>query len=766
MRTFFLSAVVGLSWLLGGCGTAGEGADSGNFTFTSQGLGAEGAASNAVTLCHKPGTPAEKTLTLPASAAAGHLGHGDTQGACGGGEPTTCGPRPLPAEPPTTDQPVAEDESAWASEAVAVLEGASPTAFNPEGSPVGFKLSCATLDMTPDSVVVYLNDQPLPFSALELAPDRVTLTGGLPSGRNEVVLLARDVYGFTIRQSAVLWAGTYTVPVQVLDPAGNAVGGVSVTVSLSDDPDVTATLVTDASGQGAFTNLPNRSYNVVATGAGNLLATNPTSVFDGTVVLRLKGIGPASPIDNNDFSLGFEGWNVGGAPVFFIGHIEGPLGFAEPQTPSIPVERAERAGLPPQLSGLPVPLMPAEALATDIDLVLATSGEGQQSISRTFLVEPGVKSVTVRYRFVTNEVPGGWYGSEFNDFYNVTLRTANDFIHVGNSMNGLGLAAFDWAGATGWFEPELQMPEQGGILQVDLAVANVADGFLNSYLIVDLVKKKQLTITGLSLKDIDNTSLGYLSASNHTYFSGNTRVHGTITLVGDKEDSLEELTLEVLEGGNVIATGRLASSLAGTLYRQFGDTEKIQLQTSQLFFEIPGSELANADQSNNGNLSLRVKARSAKGETAVKDFGNVIKLAQVTGLNRYGGRDDSRGGDDWAKPQVGAFIQGAGATFTWGDFANMNAGSFAPHQTHQTGNSADGWFNGYNQRDAATAAAIIGHLNTFGTRIRTVYVTFTPTGAFATAIANVTLNDGRAANQVIRNVGGHTTHFHWEVTDN
>ena len=35
-----------------------------------------------VTICHKPGTPTEKTMTLPQSALSGHLGHGDTRGAC------------------------------------------------------------------------------------------------------------------------------------------------------------------------------------------------------------------------------------------------------------------------------------------------------------------------------------------------------------------------------------------------------------------------------------------------------------------------------------------------------------------------------------------------------------------------------------------------------------------------------------------------------------------------------------------------------------
>ncbi|MBE2221720.1 MAG: FecR domain-containing protein [Anaerolineae bacterium] len=35
-----------------------------------------------VTICHKPGSPAEQTKTVPQSALGGHLGHGDTRGAC------------------------------------------------------------------------------------------------------------------------------------------------------------------------------------------------------------------------------------------------------------------------------------------------------------------------------------------------------------------------------------------------------------------------------------------------------------------------------------------------------------------------------------------------------------------------------------------------------------------------------------------------------------------------------------------------------------
>ncbi len=36
-----------------------------------------------VTVCHKPGTPSEQTITIPKSDLPGHLGHGDYVGACG-----------------------------------------------------------------------------------------------------------------------------------------------------------------------------------------------------------------------------------------------------------------------------------------------------------------------------------------------------------------------------------------------------------------------------------------------------------------------------------------------------------------------------------------------------------------------------------------------------------------------------------------------------------------------------------------------------------
>jgi hypothetical protein len=69
-----------------------------------------------VDVCHKPGSPAEKTLTVDEKAVPGHLGHGDYLGACVPGEPD-----PEPTDEPTTDptdepeepeQPVEPEEPA------------------------------------------------------------------------------------------------------------------------------------------------------------------------------------------------------------------------------------------------------------------------------------------------------------------------------------------------------------------------------------------------------------------------------------------------------------------------------------------------------------------------------------------------------------------------------------------------------------------------------------------------------------------------------
>lgn len=53
-------------------------------------IGAVAADQERVSVCHKPGTPAEATLEIAAPAEAAHLGHGDYEGECQGPQSDGC----------------------------------------------------------------------------------------------------------------------------------------------------------------------------------------------------------------------------------------------------------------------------------------------------------------------------------------------------------------------------------------------------------------------------------------------------------------------------------------------------------------------------------------------------------------------------------------------------------------------------------------------------------------------------------------------------
>ena len=184
---------------------------------------------------------------------------------------------------------------------------------------------------------------------------------------------------------------------------------------------------------------------------------------------------------------------------------------------------------------------------------------------------------------------------------------------------------------------------------------------------------------------------------------------------------------------------------------------------SLLLFKFRASDFASVDQQSDGQVLLRVQANSKKGEKAELDLGSVDKLVKFEGTNRYGKRDEQFGGDDWAQPGVAQFVKGiTGAS--WDDFSHMNGGVFPDHQTHDEGRDADGWFEGYNNRNAAVASQLIDLLNGITNlgRIQVVYVTYSARSgnAFYDAINGKTLKNGRRAKDLIRPLGKHDGHFH------
>jgi hypothetical protein len=708
--------------------------------------------------------------------------------------PAQCRERPHP--------PAGAGEEAWASAAVATLEGASPATFTPASANVSFALSCPILRIAPDDPVVVLADGwPVSPDQLVLTPSRVGMSF-LPvqNGRLELDLYAHDRWGFSISGHAVLWVGAAQQVVRVIDEAGDPVAGAQVQLRLGDEPSVRAQAITAFDGRVAFSSLPARTANVFASDASNRIGFRAVAIGaeSSEVTVPLVAMRGPSPIDNNDFSLGTAGWEIGSAPVELIPHTEGPLDPA-PAAPVMPYlglrsEAHARLNRAPALLGAGL-----AAAGEDMDLQISTSGEGRQGVSRTFELSPGTKSVRVRYRFVTSEVPGGYFGTKYNDTFDVAVRSEGDSVRDGNSMNALGRGSFDGAGATAWFETELEteaagsamaaapwrefvVAADGGTIQVDAGVANVSDDLLDSQLVIDIVEQKKLRVANFFLYDAIKhptksyewiTVLDQLSASNHTFHGGNTRVWGEFKLEGDAETKVTEVILQVLEGGNVIADAELPAAQHGEIYTKFGDDETIEsrpVNLANVLFEIPGGELATANQDTNGNVTLRLVAKGKdkddKEEKDEEDFGSVAKVTRFTADDRYGDPnvDAPMGGDQWALPNVLDFVGDLPADYVFGDMSNMNAGPFPTHDTHMTGQSIDTWFPGYNNRDAADAQRLINLLNddALGSRIRRIYVTYT--NAFQQAIQGVVLDDGRQATAVFGNEADHDTHFHLEVS--
>lgn len=406
------------------------------------------------------------------------------------------------------------------------FSGATPGTFNPSSLILRFDLTGATFN--PDNVSILVNDVRLPSTNFQISPTAVTAPLILAEGRNNVLLAAGDTNFRLLVSNPTLWIGSRTLSVNVVDANNLPVEGATVIARLGDDPTVNAQATT-VNGRATFQNLPNRAILLEATASGNRLATRTTTGAAGTVQLQILGFNPVSTISNNAFSQGTAGWEIGNAPVQVVPHVEGTFTPLEDIVQSLNLAPAPSGGLLPQSSLakprteryaellqkrpnifrgqrkllLPgqVPLLqPLVAPEADNDLIVNTRGEGPQRVSRTFQAPVGALETYVRYKFISSEIPGGYFGTQFNDSYSISIRTQNPATGVTDtqSINGLGLSNFDANGATDWRQVSIPLSGNGDTVQVDLSVSNVADGAFDSQLIADFVGTPRVRFGSLS----------------------------------------------------------------------------------------------------------------------------------------------------------------------------------------------------------------------------------------------------------------------------
>lgn len=428
------------------------------------------------------------------------------------------------------------DASEASSEGILELDGIDPSSFVAATVSVTFTVSGTLLASDPASVRVLRNGVSLPSSHMQITAQNIVLNGALLPGLNHLVVLAKDIDDYSLSAETYLWAGSNSLVVAIQDADGSPVSSVPVELELADDPGVSKTVVATG-GTATFTNVPPTTIVLMAQGPGNTLGTLSTTGNAGSVILRLNDFQPASSIDNNDFSLGIQGWEVGSAPVHLIVHEEGGGGAPQAHTkiggtrPVQPWDASEwRKDGMPEDSLSAIGLQQPMPKGTNMDLMLVTSGVGAQSISRTFQIAPGAGRIKVRYRFITSEVPGGYFGSQYNDNYSISIRTLNGGASriVSNSMNSLGLGAFDANGATAWYTVTLPIhgnhaKGSGETVQVDVAVTNVGDGDYNSAVVIDYIEQESLSIS---------TDLSVACPNQTVTFQIDGSPSGTITWTG------------------------------------------------------------------------------------------------------------------------------------------------------------------------------------------------------------------------------------------
>ncbi|CAM4985185.1 unnamed protein product [Rotaria socialis] len=267
-----------------------------------------------------------------------------------------------------------------------------------------------------------------------------------------ISLFAIDINGFPIFASFDLYFGSISMPVRVVFSNGTAAAGVTVTANLTDSPRVSQAGVTDGNGSITFKNVPLRTISLLARTKDNLIGFTGVAASTKITTIVLSSTDNADTLTKSVIFDKYQREIMINASVY-----NSKQGYS---------------------SKFSVP-----------GFTITTAGEGLTSTFRQFMTDANSTKIYVRYKFVTSEVPGGYFGSRYNDYYSVSIRSeSGQFESISQSMNALGLGAFDYAsGATDWFVLALSLSGKPELIRIDVGVANVGDSAFQSSVVVDQI---------------------------------------------------------------------------------------------------------------------------------------------------------------------------------------------------------------------------------------------------------------------------------------
>ncbi len=624
-----------------------------------------------------------------------------------------------------------------------------------------------------NSLTLTVNDELVSNSDVQIDSEGIRFSPSLNEGENRVFLLMASDDGKSIVYDSIIWAGSQTLTVTVKNTENEIVVGAQVKVILGDDHSFFLEKISDENGIVIFENVPNRTVAIEAFDSSNAHVVEPVSGGSESTVVILRGFAAPSEVNNNDLSQGTNGWTWSdGAEVEIVTSVE-ENALSQLQKIQRNMIRQPRN---PNHSHLVQLLREIERTQSggnvDRAIMLTTSEQGPATLSRTFRVASNVESLSFKFRFETSEVPGGYYGSEFNDYFSVTVRNqrSGEIYSFGRSMNDVSLFAFTSNGVTAWYSDSIDV-EENDIVQVDLVVANVLDGLYDSSVVFGAIESTPVRISGFEAYDLDGQSLEYFSGGEHTYLGGTTPVYSTVELTGSEGTVISAVKLEVLQGGGVVAEVESSGTEASALLGAIGSEGRLSVSNPAKLFSFSASNLINLSNALGSSVTLRLRVQTETGSEVTKTWSRSLPvLTRVTGLQRYSLRDDSEGGDDWGGINIQTVLTDLGSNFFVNDISNMHGGRFLPHVSHKKGVDADFRIG---SNTAAVGEDVVRLLvsaldnlsaSTFA-KIKFIFLTYEigdAENSLTQYIQGARIQD-RMATDILRYEPNHTGHFHLRV---
>lgn len=367
--------------------------------------------------------------------------------------------------------------------AVPVLSLLSPavTAPNPQDTSVCVGIENAEFDesMSPS---LELND--VPVEQLEIQAAQVCAQVTLVDGANKIHFKVSTIDGALHELSETVFGGSASIQIDLINDDGTPfLTSAAITATLGDSGLVKETQ--DAVGGSAvFTNLPARTILFTAySGDGDF--SSGAAVAGLTESAQLIMVPFFDPVEelNHNFALGLAGWEMNDPNAVDLVQYEKNVG---PVYQLEPTEGNRRLLFNPEASYNGVSLDTKGS--TDRKHLHYTFKSGGFSL---------LKEIFINFVFQTSEIPGGFYGSRFNDEYTISIRSRNtgEIALEQNTMNGLGFGSFDESSGT-TNEKDLLLSIAGtadDTIQIDAFVQNVGDGAYDSNLFIGPVRVTEKT---------------------------------------------------------------------------------------------------------------------------------------------------------------------------------------------------------------------------------------------------------------------------------